>query len=227
MELFENDETVRKSPTEVKRTRSARGDGGDEKESTVGERAVGTRRPKGGGQKSRCTDTAGTTEARPPADIRPAGGTRSVDPMPARGRATSASQVAPDTSRESPIDVDEQQDVEMVPRHDDRPMGEQGLQNPFERGDGSKDDQRVSRRRGYGPAPLRVSEPSTWQRWPDVQPAAPVNDECPQERAVESLIQSEWGQRWLDKISQGLRLIGNLRDLLTDESVSCSSKGGG
>ena len=44
---------------------------------------------------------------------------------------------------------------------------------------------------------------------------------------MESLIQSEWGQRWLDKISQGLRLIGNLRDLLTDESVSCSSKGGG
>ena len=106
-------------------------------------------------------------------------------------------------------------------------MGEQGLQNPFERGDGSKDDQSVSRRRGYGLAPLRVSEPSTWQRWPDVQPAAPVNDECPQERAVESLILSEWGQRWLDKISQGLRLIGNLRDLLTDESVFCSSKGGG
>ena len=91
VELFENDETVRKSPTEVKRTRSARGDGGAEKESTAGERAVGTRRPKGGGQKSRCMDTAGTTEARPPADIRPPGGTRSVDPMPARGRATSAS----------------------------------------------------------------------------------------------------------------------------------------
>ena len=75
-----------------------------------------------------------------------------------------------------------------VPRHGERPKGVQSLPDPFERGDDSKDDQGVSRHGGHGPEPLRVSEPSTWQRWPDVQPAAPVNDECPRERAVESLI---------------------------------------
>ena len=89
-------------------------------------------------------------------------------------------------------------------------MGEQSFPDPFERGN----DQGVSRHGGHGPEPLRVSEPSTWQRWPNVQPAAPVNDECPRERAVESQIQSERDQRWLDEISQGLRLRGNVRDLL-------------
>ena len=54
--------------------------------------------------------------------------------------------------------------------------------------DGSKDDPGVSRHGGRGPEPQRVSEPSTWRRWPDVQPAAPVNDDCPRERAVERLI---------------------------------------
>ena len=79
---------------------------------------------------------------------------------------------------------------------------------------GSKDDPEVSRHGGHGPEPQRVSEPGTWQRWPDVQPAAPVNDECPRERAVERLIRSERGQGWLDEISTGLRLSGGLRDLL-------------
>ena len=112
MELFENDETVRKSPTEVKRTRSKQGDGEAEKDNSAGARAVGTKRPEGGGPKSRRTDTTHTTEVQTPEDIKPPGGTRSVGPMPARGRASSASQDAPDTSRESSIDVDEQQDVQ-------------------------------------------------------------------------------------------------------------------
>ena len=30
--------------------------------------------------------------------------------------------------------------------------------------------------------------PSNWQHWPDVQPGAPVNSECPRERAVEALL---------------------------------------
>ena len=80
--------------------------------------------------------------------------------------------------------------------------------------DGSKDDPGVSRHGGHSPEPQRVSEPSTWRRWPDVQPAAPVNDECPRERAVERLIRSERGQGWPDEISTGLRLSGGLRDLL-------------
>ena len=101
-----------------------------------------------------------------------------------------------------------------IPRHGEKLMGEQALPDPFERGDDSKDDRGVSRRGGHGPEPPRVSEPSTCQRWPNVPAAALVNDECPRERAVESLIQSERGQRWLDEISQGLRLSGNLSDLL-------------
>ena len=36
--------------------------------------------------------------------------------MPAQGRASSASPEAPDASTEAPIDVDEQQDVEMGPQ---------------------------------------------------------------------------------------------------------------
>ena len=115
MELFENDETVRKSPTEANRTRSTRGGGGAGTENAAGERAVDARRRERGGQKSRRTDTAGATEARTPVDVEPPGGTRSVDPMPARGRAASASQDAPVTSKESPIDVDEEQDEEMGP----------------------------------------------------------------------------------------------------------------
>ena len=101
-----------------------------------------------------------------------------------------------------------------VPRHSERPVGGQSLPDQLEGVDDSKDDQGVSRRGGHGPEPLRVSEPSTWQRWPNVQPAAPVNDECPRERAVESLIRSERGQQWMDEISRGLRLSGSLPDLL-------------
>ena len=93
-------------------------------------------------------------------------------------------------------------------------MGEQALPGQFGQEDVSRDHQGLSQRGGHGPEPLRASEPSTWQRWLDVQPVAPVNDECPRERAVESLIQSERGQRWLVEISQGLRLSGSLRDLL-------------
>ena len=87
-------------------------------------------------------------------------------------------------------------------------------QDSLEAVDGSKDDPEVSQHGGHGPEPQRVSEPGTWHRWPDVQPAAPVNDECPGERAVERLIRSERGQGWLDEISTGLRLSGGLRDLL-------------
>ena len=129
-----------------------------------------------------------TTGARTQEDIRPPGGTRSVEPMPARGRASSALEDAPDTSKESPIDVVGSRTWRWVPRHGERPMGVQSFPDPFEQGHDSKDDQGVSRYGGHGPEPLRVSEPSAWQRWPDVQPAAPVNDECPRERTVESRI---------------------------------------
>ena len=115
VELFENDETVRKSPTEAKRARSARGDGGAEKENAARERTVGARSQERGGQKSRRTVAAGATEVGAPADVEPPGGTRSMDPMPARGRAASGSQDTPVTSKDSPIDVDEEQDVEMGP----------------------------------------------------------------------------------------------------------------
>ena len=101
-----------------------------------------------------------------------------------------------------------------LPRSSVTPMEEQKPPDNLEGVDGSKDDPGVSRRGGQGPEPQRVLEPSTWRRWPDVQPAAPVNDECPQERAVEGLIQWERGQGWLDEISTGLRLSGGPRDLL-------------
>ena len=97
-----------------------------------------------------------------------------------------------------------------VPRRSVEPMEERNPPDKLEGVDSSKDGQGVSRHGGHGPEPLRVSEPNTWRRWPDVQPAAPVNDECPQERAVENLIQSERGHGW----SQGLRLSDGLRGLL-------------
>ena len=93
-------------------------------------------------------------------------------------------------------------------------MGERDLPGQVWQEDDSRVDHGVSRRGERGPEPPRDSEPSTWQRWLDVRPAAPVNDERPRERAVEGLIQSERGQRWQDEISQGLRLSGNLRDPL-------------
>ena len=101
-----------------------------------------------------------------------------------------------------------------VPRDSVTPVEERQPPDNLEGVEGSKDNPEVSRHGGHGPEPQRVSEPSTWQRWPDVQPAALVNDECPLERAVERLIQSERGQGWLDEISAGLRLSGGLRDLL-------------
>ena len=87
VELFENDENVQKSPTEAKRTRSTRGDGGAEKVSAAAGQTVSAGRQERGGHKSRRTVAAGATEAEALADIEPPGGTRSVDPMPARGRA--------------------------------------------------------------------------------------------------------------------------------------------
>ena len=115
VELFENDERVRTSPTKAKRTRSARGDDGVEKESTVAIRTVGAGRRERGNRKSRRTVSEGVTETGAPTDVEPPGGTRSVDPMPARGRADSGPPKAPVTSKESPIDVDGEQDVEMGP----------------------------------------------------------------------------------------------------------------
>ena len=113
VELFENDDTVRRTPTDVKSTRSKRGDAEAEKDKSPGAWAVGSNRLEGGGPKSRRTDTPEAAGARAPKDIRPPGGTRSVDPMPARGRTSSASPEAPVASREAPIDVDEQEDVEI------------------------------------------------------------------------------------------------------------------
>ena len=101
-----------------------------------------------------------------------------------------------------------------VPRHSVEPMKDRRTQDKLELVDGSKDGQEVSRHGGHGREPLRVSEPSIWRCWPDVQPAAPGNDKCPQERAVENLIRSEGGRRWLDEISQGLRLSDCLQGLL-------------
>ena len=77
-------------------------------------------------------------------------------------------------------------------------MEERNPPDTLEGGDNSKVGPGVSRRGGHDPEPLRVSELGTWRRWPDVQSAAPVNDECPRERAVDSLIQSARGQGWLD-----------------------------
>ena len=100
------------------------------------------------------------------------------------------------------------------PRDSVTPVEEHKPLDSLEVVNGSKDGPGVSRHGAHGPEPQRVSEPSTWRRWPDVQPAAPVNDDCPRERAVGRLIRSERGQGWLDEISTGLRLSGGLRDLL-------------
>ena len=88
---------------------------GPKKESAAAERTISAGRQERGGQKSRRTVSEGVTETGAPADVEPPGGTRSVDPMPARGRADSGPPEAPITSKESPIDVDEEQDVEMGP----------------------------------------------------------------------------------------------------------------
>ena len=194
MELFENDETVRKSPTEVKRIRSTQGDGGAEKEDTARERAVDARRQEGGGQKSRRTDSAGTAKAR----------AQRTSGLPgARGPWTRCRhRVGHPTPHKMPQTLPERAPLtsmrsktwRWVPRHSERPVGGQSLPDQLEGVDDSKDDQGGSRRGGHSPEPLRVSEPSTWQHWPDVQPAAPVNDECPRERAVESVIRSARGQ---------------------------------
>ena len=114
-----------------------------------------------------------------------------------------------------------------APRDSVTPVEEHRPPDNLEGVEGSKDDPGVSRHGGRGPEPQRVSEPSTWRRWPDVQPAAPVNDECPRERDVERLLRSERGQRWLDEISTGLRLSGGLRDLLHQRIRFLFIRGGG
>ena len=214
VELFENDETVRKSPVEAKRTRSTRGDGAAEKWSAAGERTVSAGRQERGAQKSRRTVAAGAAEAGTLADIEPLGGTRSVDPMPARGRAASGTQEAPITSKESSIDVGEEQDVEMGPPPQHGIDG--GAKPPGQPQGGGRFQ---GRPRGF----------TTWSTRPRTTAGlgakhlatltrraagAAGNDECPRQRAVESLIQSERGQGWLDEISQGLRLSDGLRGLL-------------
>ena len=75
-----------------------------------------------------------------------------------------------------------------VPRDSMTPVEEHKAPDSLEVVGGSKDGPGVSQHGGRGPEPQRVSEPATWQGWPDVQPAAPVNDKCPRERAVERLI---------------------------------------
>ena len=215
MELFENDETVRKSQTEAKRTPSTRGDGRAEKENAAGEQAVGAGRQESRGQKSRRTVAVGATEAAAPEDTEPPGGTRSVDPMPARGRAASDVPRTPQPlQKRVPSTSMRSRTWRWVPRRRVEPMEGRNLPDQLEGVDGSKDDQGVSRRGGHGLEPMRGLEPSTWRRWPDVQPAAPVNVECPRNRAVESLVQPERGQWWLDEFAQGLRLSGGLWGLL-------------
>ena len=101
-----------------------------------------------------------------------------------------------------------------VPRDSMTPVEGHKAHDSLEVVDGSKERPGVSQHGGHGPEPRRVSETGTWQRWPDVQPAAPVKDECPRERAVMRLIRSERGQGWLDEISTGLRLSEGLQDML-------------
>ena len=113
VELFENDERVRTSQAETKRTRPAGGDDTTETERAPAVQAVDERRRGRGSRKSRRTVSKGVTRAGAPPEVEPPGGTRSVDPMLTRGRADSQQPAAPDASKESPIDVDEAQDVEM------------------------------------------------------------------------------------------------------------------
>ena len=78
----------------------------------------------------------------------------------------------------------------------------------------SKDGPWALLRGGPNPGLQQGLGPSTWQHWPDVQPGPPVSSECPREGAVEALLRSEQGRRWLREISDGLRLNSSLRDLL-------------
>ena len=50
--------------------------------------------------------------------------------------------------------------------------------------------------------------------WPDVQPSAQPNEDCPRTQAVEELLNSDRGWGWIEEISKGLRLHPNLRPLL-------------
>ena len=66
-----------------------------------------------------------------------------------------------------------------VPRDSVTPVEERKPPDNLEGVGGSKDDPGISRHGGHGPEPQRVSEPSTWRRWPDVQPAAPETMNAP------------------------------------------------
>ena len=128
VELFENDEKVRTSQAEAKRARPAGGDGGTETERAPAVRTVDERRRERGSRKSRRTVSKGVAGAGALPEVEPPGGTRSVDPMPTRGRADSEKPATPTASKESPIDVDEEQAVEMGPARQHDASG--GAQSP-------------------------------------------------------------------------------------------------
>ena len=114
-----------------------------------------------------------------------------------------------------------------VPRDGMTPVEGHKAQDNLEVVDGSKDDPGVSQHGGHGPEPQRVSEPGTWQRWPDVQPAAPVNDECPRERAAERLIRSERGRVAGRNFHRPETEWGPTRPVAPANPFFFSSKGGG
>ena len=72
-----------------------------------------------------------------------------------------------------------------VLRHVPKPVEEGDVPYQVWHEDDSKDDHGVSRRGEQGLEPPQGSEPSTWQRWHDVRPVVPVNDDCLRERAVD------------------------------------------
>ena len=47
--------------------------------------------------------------------------------------------------------------------------------------------------------------------WPDVQPEAWPNEDCPRARAVEEILNSDMGGGWIEEISKGLHLHPNFR----------------
>ena len=134
-------------------------------------------------------------------------GMRSVDPMP-EPRDASCS------SWEAPIDVDGGEDKEMGSGDRPEPSCPTRTVLGVQSGGGFQGRPGALLRGELGPGPQQGLGPSIWQHWPDVRPGAPVNNECPRERAVEALIRSDQGQRWLREISDGLWLNSSLRDLL-------------
>ena len=114
-------------------------------------------------------------------------------------------------SAPEPIDADEA---------DSRPVGGEGEEVTLrpawetqEWGVGSKDDPELS---PLGVQNLEV-EPALmcpdWLPWPNVQPNAQPNEDCPRAQAVEGLLNSDRGWGWVEEISKGLRLHPNLQPL--------------